>query len=980
MPINNPIGLYDEDFYDSQLERSLSSARAILKKLFEFWKPQSVLDVGCGVGTWLHAASELGVKSVLGIDGDYVKPEMLQIPQHCFIGADLSSRRLPAILQNKTGRNYGLAMCLEVAEHLPFEKSKELVEDLTEISDVVLFSAAAPFQYGTNHINEQWAEFWALLFREKEYACYDLLRDRFWNSQDVEWWYAQNILIFARRGSKASEHFLPFEVRRETPLSKVHPLNFLVNLLSLHRRYGSIALREEDADYRILAHAFSSGDNGAPDLLAIRRAAESNWAADDVFPKTRTEISYPEQEYEEIHKSLVLAQEMLQDVSGFYWSSLSDLRNVDELLGDLTDALDASKQEEAILRARVDSNTANVDRLKIEQQQLNSRAKSLETTLEQRSVELDNVEKKLSIKLADYEHLLVKYKELQVEYEALIQRHASSSMALSNSITSLANSQQRMAIEFRNLKKLNQLEVRKQGELVNQLDELRAERDELLARLNSITDSTSWKASYPVRKIASRLPQGARTALRRTAKILWWLLTLQLFTRYRQWAKSRVKIVLASPSPSILLEENAQAQEALALDRAMTRLRNLSLFDEGYYRDLHRDVNESGMNAYAHVILHGASEGRKLFRRERLARVISNASERPISSSAKSFVVEKLSDGCFSNLSVGIYVSSLGNMFMHEIAEDLVSDLRSIGVNAQLRDEKSDINEFDGKRIIVAPHEFFRLGAGINWDHPRVIANSVMFTTEQVQTTWFGFALPYVLKSSATIDIAQQTAEIFREAGISAMHYEPTTEIRAVNLRPSDYQHPLFRALPKAAQGNVDYKMGWMQRPLDVCFFGAETDARELFFARSADYLSTLRTFLSYRRAGGPILKNSDDSSLTRLAAHVSSFSRISLNLHREEFGYFEWHRIVRLAMANGSVVVSEPCLPHPVYKPGIHYFEESARHIPQLLDWLLNSEDGQRAAIAANNAVYAELGSTEHARSRSIDLVKFLVGVKAWS
>ncbi|MDT8870873.1 hypothetical protein RAA17_06200 [Komagataeibacter rhaeticus] len=52
----------------------------------------------------------------------------------------------------------------------------------------------------------------------------------------------------------------------------------------------------------------------------------------------------------------------------------------------------------------------------------------------------------------------------------------------------------------------------------------------------------------------------------------------------------------------------------------------------------------------------------------------------------------------------------------------------------------------------------------------------------------------------------------------------------------------------------------------------------------------------------------------------------------------FEWHRIVKGAMANGSVVVSEPCLPHPVFRPGIHFLEETGRHIPNLIEWLLHA------------------------------------------
>lgn len=40
--------------------------------MLELYTPESVVDVGCGVGTWLAAFAQHGVDDVLGVDGDYV--------------------------------------------------------------------------------------------------------------------------------------------------------------------------------------------------------------------------------------------------------------------------------------------------------------------------------------------------------------------------------------------------------------------------------------------------------------------------------------------------------------------------------------------------------------------------------------------------------------------------------------------------------------------------------------------------------------------------------------------------------------------------------------------------------------------------------------------------------------------------------------------------------------------------------------------
>jgi hypothetical protein len=130
------------------------------------------------------------------------------------------------------------------------------------------------------------------------------------------------------------------------------------------------------------------------------------------------------------------------------------------------------------------------------------------------------------------------------------------------------------------------------------------------------------------------------------------------------------------------------------------------------------------------------------------------------------------------------------------------------------------------------------------------------------------------------------------------------------------------------------------------------TPQRDAFFARHAAFFAAHACFLYCRpQAHGPIRAEAKDGALSRLARHVGGHARITLNLHRDEFGYFEWHRIVRLGMSMGSVVVSEPSLPHPAFRPGEHYFEAPPRQIPELIDWLLHEADGRAAAARVQAA-----------------------------
>lgn len=212
---------YSPEFFVGLQERARWSAHEIVPRILEWVKPTSVVDVGCGVGTWLAVFHDYGVEDVLGLDGDYVNKSMLDITEAHFRITDLSQ---PLTLE----RQFDLALCLEVAEHLPRESAGTLVSSLVQLSPVVVFSAAIPFQGGTHHVNEQWPEYWARLFGKEDYVVIDCLRKDLWNNDQVSWWYAQNMLLFVR-GSQLDQY--PYlnvlGKRRDPPLPLVHPGKYM---------------------------------------------------------------------------------------------------------------------------------------------------------------------------------------------------------------------------------------------------------------------------------------------------------------------------------------------------------------------------------------------------------------------------------------------------------------------------------------------------------------------------------------------------------------------------------------------------------------------------------------------------------------------------------------------------------------------------------------------------------------------------------
>ena len=184
--------------------------------LHERFQPQSVVDLGCGGGQWAAAFLALGTPDVIGIDGPWVPAEALVLPEDRFEVRDLSDPQPLA-------RTFDLALCLEVAEHLPHDVAPRLVHLLARAAPVVVFSAAIPGQGGDGHVNEQPASYWADLFAAEGLACHTDLRSAVWNDRHVEVWYRQNLLCFARPEGAAALGLVEARTAGDPLLDIAHP-------------------------------------------------------------------------------------------------------------------------------------------------------------------------------------------------------------------------------------------------------------------------------------------------------------------------------------------------------------------------------------------------------------------------------------------------------------------------------------------------------------------------------------------------------------------------------------------------------------------------------------------------------------------------------------------------------------------------------------------------------------------------------------
>src|SRR5215217_4925510 len=218
---------YTPDYFSQIEEGSLASARVMVPILLKLVEVQSVIDIGCGTGAWLSVFRENGIEDIWGVDGPYINRNQLKIPAQQFTSTDLEQPfHMP--------RNFDLVVALEVAEHLSEGSAETLVNTLTGLGPVVLFSAAIPNQGGANHQNEQWPEYWAKLFNSNGYVASDAIRRRVWTNENVEVWYAQNTLLFVAQEQLQNYPLLRKEYAAYPP-SIVHPKLFLAKVEQANR-------------------------------------------------------------------------------------------------------------------------------------------------------------------------------------------------------------------------------------------------------------------------------------------------------------------------------------------------------------------------------------------------------------------------------------------------------------------------------------------------------------------------------------------------------------------------------------------------------------------------------------------------------------------------------------------------------------------------------------------------------------------------
>ena len=153
--------------------------------------PATVLDIGCGPGTYVRALRAQDIEAT-GIDTDERVLGQEHLQQQSLFELDQQAE---------------LVLCLEVAEHIPGENNDAIAENIAAAllaGGTLIWSAAHPGQGGVGHVNCQTKQYWEDLITaaglQRDTTMEECLLSYIKNGYHMGW-FLQNAMVFRRESS-----------------------------------------------------------------------------------------------------------------------------------------------------------------------------------------------------------------------------------------------------------------------------------------------------------------------------------------------------------------------------------------------------------------------------------------------------------------------------------------------------------------------------------------------------------------------------------------------------------------------------------------------------------------------------------------------------------------------------------------------------------------------------------------------------------
>ena len=294
-----------------------------------------------------------------------------------------------------------------------------------------------------------------------------------------------------------------------------------------------------------------------------------------------------------------------------------------------------------------------------------------------------------------------------------------------------------------------------------------------------------------------------------------------------------------------------------------------------------------------------------------------------------------------------LYTSSRGNYFFHEIRDLIGAGLKELGITVEMRDERAGFAPKTDWHLVIAPHEFFELGAGKELVAKKWPTNLILFNTEQPSSYWLALSVKHFERAAAIWDIDFDSSLRICKRGYQC-DYLPLGCVTGSPMLQEVSQLPLIeetRSLSAEVRARSSFRQPFGARPIDLLFLGHGSPRREKYFARHANRLNQLNCFFHKPAASRPMIPGQTTNMNTLTSVGLSQRSKILLNIHHGVDKYFEWHRIALLGIAQRTLVITEPCSIAPPFRANLDYVEAPLDELPDRIEHYLNSPTGQAEA-----------------------------------
>lgn len=231
-----PLAAIDDPKWQAEHEAVAASLAPLLVAALG---PQSVIDIGCGAGYWLHAFEQCGVSRLRGVtvrrEQAAIHPGVITVEPHELL-TGLSS------LPGQAADPYDLCLALEVAQELPPSAHASFVGGCTRLSDTVVFSYRLPGIPGGMPYGRP-LTYWSDLFWREGFVLEDRLRGRI----EERWNFPRTVfdgpLVFRRALSPEERRDVRQQARYRELVERVHELYEL----SIWRAVRSFTLEQARA-------------------------------------------------------------------------------------------------------------------------------------------------------------------------------------------------------------------------------------------------------------------------------------------------------------------------------------------------------------------------------------------------------------------------------------------------------------------------------------------------------------------------------------------------------------------------------------------------------------------------------------------------------------------------------------------------------------------------------------------------------------